>query len=120
MPAEFAGRHPHPVPEGLREMALVRESGCEGDLDQGGVGCRESLAGEFNPEPADVVALRAAVVPAESLVAIGIPRMTIAIGLTYEPDRPAGTSGPPVRGRSRCWTRFVVRAVVRIISRKRG
>ena len=65
MTAEFAGRHPDEMTEGLREVALVRESGHEGDLDEGDLGRCELTAGEFDPQPSDVIARGAAVMPAE-------------------------------------------------------
>src|SRR5215469_5899761 len=37
MSTEFRGGHPHMSPECSREMALIRETGREGDVDQGSV-----------------------------------------------------------------------------------
>jgi hypothetical protein len=65
MPPKLAGRHPRPPPEGPGEVALVGESGGEGDLCKRGVGRCELSASELDPQSADVVARGAFVVPAE-------------------------------------------------------
>ena len=65
MTAEFSGSRSHLIPERPREMALIRKSGREGNRYQRRVRRRELPAGEFDPQPADVVAQRTAVLTAE-------------------------------------------------------
>jgi hypothetical protein len=51
--------------ENLREMALVGETGVQGDLGQRQLRGSELAAGKFNPKPANIFPQGAAVAPPE-------------------------------------------------------
>src|SRR5262245_45795831 len=53
-PPVLARGHACVEPEGLREVALVREAGGQGGLGQRGVDRGEPLAREFDTQPAEV------------------------------------------------------------------
>src|SRR5438046_2668441 len=73
MPLKLGGRHPHPPLEGFDEVALIGETGREGDLHQRRIRSGELPAGELDPELAHVLADRAAVAIAEAMAqAVGM------------------------------------------------
>jgi hypothetical protein len=56
VPMEFAGGYPHLSSEGLRKVALVRESCINSYFRKRAVRCGEFAGGEVDPQPAQVVA----------------------------------------------------------------